>query len=141
MPCGTYGRWPAPYILKAAAAWIEPSKDKLLDSQAVEVINDLDGVLKSLRGPRRKAVQVERNYLENTRERLDYRGAKERGEPLGSGAWNPPANNTMSDSTGRASFGPRWAMRRRCAWEPSGETGVGRCPSPKVPSDFDPSKN
>ncbi|HWH70664.1 MAG TPA: ISKra4 family transposase [Candidatus Sulfotelmatobacter sp.] len=70
----------------AAAAWIKPLKDKLLASQAVEVIAELDSVLKRLRGARRQAVQAERNYLENNRQRLDYQGAKERGEPLGSGA-------------------------------------------------------
>jgi hypothetical protein len=70
----------------AAAAWIKPLKDKLLESQAAEVIDELDTVLEHLRGARRKAVQAERNYLENNQERLDYRGAKERGEPLGSGA-------------------------------------------------------
>src|SRR3974377_1799027 len=64
----------------AATAWIKPLKDKLLDSQGVQVIEDLDAVIKTLRGPRRKAVQAERNYLENNRERLDYKGAKERGE-------------------------------------------------------------
>jgi hypothetical protein len=45
----------------AAAAWIKPLKDKLLESRAVEVIDELDSVLKNLRGSRRHAMQVERN--------------------------------------------------------------------------------
>ena len=56
----------------AAAAWLKPLKDKLLESQAAEVIGELDSVLMGLRGSRRKAVQAERNYLQNNRERLDY---------------------------------------------------------------------
>ncbi len=70
----------------AAAAWIEPLKDKLLGSRAIEVIGELDGLLGQMRGARRKTVQTERNYLENNRQRLNYKGAKKRGEPLGSGA-------------------------------------------------------
>jgi hypothetical protein len=70
----------------AAAAWIKPLKEKLLGSRAIEVVEALDGLLGKLRGSRRKEVQAERNYLENNLERLNYQGAKKRGEPLGSGA-------------------------------------------------------
>jgi hypothetical protein len=70
----------------AAAAGIAPWKEKRLASRAVEIIQVLDKVLSRLRGPRRATVQTERNDWENHRERLDYHGVKERGEPAGSGA-------------------------------------------------------
>jgi len=46
----------------AASAWIKPLKDKLLDSKAVEVIGQLDEVLKTLEGPKRKEVEAQRTY-------------------------------------------------------------------------------
>ena len=46
---------------------------------AVEVIDDLDSVLKRLRGSRREAVQAERNYLENNRERLRLQRSQREG--------------------------------------------------------------
>jgi hypothetical protein len=67
----------------AAAAWIKPLKETLLASQATEVINELDAVLPRIRGARCAAVQAEGNYLEHNRDRLDYRGAQERGRTLG----------------------------------------------------------
>src|SRR5436190_1490686 len=69
-----------------AAAWIKPLKEKLLAGDGVEVIDDLDQLISRLRGSRRQTVEAERNYLENNRDRLNYKGAKEKGEPLGSGA-------------------------------------------------------
>ena len=57
-----------------AAAWIKPLKEKLLASQAVEVITELDQVLQHLRGARRATGQAERNYLDHNRTRLDYQG-------------------------------------------------------------------
>jgi hypothetical protein len=51
----------------AAAQWIKPLKDKLLENQAAEVIWELDTLLKRLRGSRPEVVQAERNYLENNR--------------------------------------------------------------------------
>src|SRR4051812_1632021 len=61
-----------------AAAWIKPLKEKLLAGDGVEVIDDLDCLLTKLRGARRKAVQVERNYLDNNRNRLDTTKRKRR---------------------------------------------------------------
>ena len=54
----------------AAAAWIKPLKEKLLDSQGVKVIEELDQLLNQLQGSGREVVQAERNYLDNNRERL-----------------------------------------------------------------------
>src|SRR6266699_472778 len=125
----------------AAARWIKPLKDKLLDSQAVEVINDLDELLKKLRGSRREAVEVERNYLENNRDRLDYKGAKERGEPLGSGAME----STCKQYEGRfhrsgqfwTTEGDEALMCLETFWRNSRWSLL----FPHVPPGFDPSKN
>jgi hypothetical protein len=60
----------------AAKAWIKPLQEKLLARQAVEIIDELDGVLSQLRGSRRAVVQAERNYLDNNRDQLNYREPK-----------------------------------------------------------------
>lgn len=125
----------------AAAAWIKPLKEKLLAGDGVEVIDDLDQLISKLRGSRRASVQAERNYLENNRERLNYKGAKEKGEPLGSGAM---------ESTGK-----QYQRRFHCPgqfWTTAGDEALmcletfwrnGRWSLlfPHVPPDFDPSKN
>jgi hypothetical protein len=125
----------------AAAAWIKPLKDKLLESPAAEGIDELDRVLKGLRGSRRETVQAERNYLENNRERLDYKGAKEHGEPLGSGAM---------ESTGKQ-YQVRF-HRSGQFWTTAGDEALMCLETfwrnarwsllfPHVPSGFDPSRN
>src|SRR5579864_3390658 len=70
----------------AAAQWIKPLQAKLLDSQAAEVITHLDTLIQKLGDSLREKVEAERDYLEKNKQRLDYTGAKENGEPLGSGA-------------------------------------------------------
>ncbi len=125
----------------AAARWIKPLKEKLLDGEGVEVINDLDELLKKLRGSRREAVEVERNYLENNRDRLDYKGAKERGEPLGSGAME----STCKQYEGRfhrsgqfwTTEGDEALMCLETFWRNSRWSLL----FPHVPPGFDPSKN
>jgi hypothetical protein len=125
----------------AAAAWIQPLKEKLLAGEGPEVIDDLDELIRRLRGSRREAVQAERNYLENNRERLNYRDAQEKGEPLGSGAM---------ESTCK-----QYQRRFHCSgqfWTTEGDEGLmcletfwrnGRWSLlfPHVPPDFNPSKN
>lgn len=125
----------------AAAAWIKPLKDKLLASQAVEVIAELDSVLKRLRGARRQAVQAERNYLENNRQRLDYQGAKERGEPLGSGAMESTCKQYQVRFHRSGQFwtiqGDEALMCLETFWRNARWSQL----FPHVSPDFDPSKN
>ena len=125
----------------AAAAWLAPIKDKLLESQAAEVIEELDEVLKKLRGPRRKAVQAERNYLENNRERLDYKGAKERGEPLGSGAMESTCKQYQARFHRSGQFWTTQGDEALMCLETFWRNGRWALLFPHVPSDFDPSKN
>ena len=125
----------------AAAAWIKPLKDKLLESQAAEVIDELDTLLKSLRGSRRKAVQAERNYLENNRERLDYTGAKERGEPLGSGAMESTCKQYQVRFHRSGQFWTNEGDEALMCLETFWRNARWSLIFPHVPSDFDPSKN
>jgi len=125
----------------AAAAWIKPLKEKLLAGDGVEVIDNLDGILTKLRGARRKAVQVERNYLDNNRQRLDYKGAKEKGEPLGSGAME----STCKQYEGRfhcpGQFWTKEGDEALMCLETFWRNGRWALLFPHVPPDFDPAKN
>jgi hypothetical protein len=125
----------------AAAAWIKPLKDKLLESQAAEVIDELDGVLKGLRGSRREAVRAQRNYLENNRERLDYKGAKERGEPLGSGAMESTCKQYQVRFHRSGQFWTTTGDEALMCLETFWRNARWSVLFPHVPPDFDPSRN
>ena len=125
----------------AAAAWIKPLKDKLLESQAAEVIDELDSVLKGLRGSRREMVQAERNYLENNRERLDYKGAKERGEPLGSGAMESTCKQYQVRFHRSGQFWTTAGDEALMCLETFWRNARWSLLFPHVPSNFDPSRN
>jgi Uncharacterised protein family (UPF0236) len=70
----------------AAQAWVEPMLDKLKTDDSCEVITDLEQLRSRLEGAAREQVEKEVNYLQTHRDRLDYGTARQRGEPLGSGA-------------------------------------------------------
>lgn len=125
----------------AAAAWIKPVKEKLLASQAVEIIAELDDVLKRLRGPRRAQVQAERNYLENNRDRLDYRGVKERGEPGGSGAMESTCKQYQGRFHRSGQFWTQTGDEALMCLETFWRNGRWSLLFPHVPPNFDPSKN
>jgi len=125
----------------AAAAWIKPLKDKLLDSQAVEVIEELDGLLNRLEGSQREVVQAERNYLQNNRNRLDYKGAKERGEPLGSGAMESTCKQYQVRFHRSGQFWTRQGDEALMCLETFWRNARWSLLFPHVPPDFDPSKN
>jgi len=124
-----------------AAAWIKPLEEKLLDSQAAEVITELDDLLKKLRGARREVVQAERNYLENNRQRLDYRGAKERGEPLGSGAMESTCKQYQVRFHRSGQFWTTQGDEALMCLETFWRNRRWHLLFPHVPPHFDPSKN
>jgi hypothetical protein len=70
----------------AARAWVEPLLAKLKEEDSCEVITELEQLQPRLEGAAREKVEKEVNYLQTNRERMDYGTARERGEPLGSGA-------------------------------------------------------
>jgi hypothetical protein len=70
----------------AARAWIKPLLKKLKHGRVALLLKNLRTLAKRLRQKKRQAVQSELSYLENHRERMDYRVARRAGEPQGSGA-------------------------------------------------------
>jgi hypothetical protein len=70
----------------AARAWVEPLLTKLKADESCEVITQLEQLQARLEGPSAEAVNKEVNYLQSHRERMDYGTAKQKNEPLGSGA-------------------------------------------------------
>jgi hypothetical protein len=68
-------------------AWLKPLVRQLKNDAAVKVVQQLEAVLATLpAGPAATAVQGEVNYFREHENRLDYRTARRRGEPMGSGA-------------------------------------------------------
>lgn len=125
----------------AAAAWIKPLKEKLLASDAIEVIDELDELTKKLRGSRRQIVQAEKNYLENNCERLNYKGAKERGEPLGSGAMESTCKQYQRRFHCSGQFWTKEGDEALMCLETFWRNGRWSMLFPHVPPEFDPSKN
>jgi hypothetical protein len=125
----------------AAAAWIKPLKEKLLAGDGVEIIDELDCLLTKLRGARRKAVQAERNYLENNRTRLDYHGAKEKGEPLGSGGMESTCKQYQGRFHCPGQFWTKQGDEALMCLETFWRNNRWSLLFPHVPPDFDPSKN
>jgi hypothetical protein len=83
--------WAVAHVLhpedpSAASQWIQPLLKKLKAGRAIRVIGQLEQVTQRLRAKRRAAAQSELEYFRTHRNRLDYRAAKQRGQPLGSGA-------------------------------------------------------
>jgi hypothetical protein len=70
----------------AARAWVGPLLAKLKEDGGCGVITGLEQLQERLEGAARESVQKEVNYLRSQRGRMDYGTAKEKGEPLGSGA-------------------------------------------------------
>jgi hypothetical protein len=69
-----------------ARAWIKPLEEQMEASQTTQVIASLEEALKGLEGASHEAVEKEAAYFRGQQNRMDYAGAKSRGEPCGSGA-------------------------------------------------------
>ena len=68
-------------------AWLRPLVRQLKTQSAVTVVRQLEAALARLpAGAARAAVDPEVNYFREHEARLDYRAARRRGEPIGSGA-------------------------------------------------------
>jgi hypothetical protein len=125
----------------AAAAWIKPIKDKLLRSRAIEVIEELDSLVDKLRGSRRKVVEIQRNYIANNQERLDYKGAKKRGEPLGSGAMESTCKQYQARFHRPGQFWTKQGDEALMCLETFWRNARWPALFSHVPPDFDPSRN
>lgn len=98
-------------------------------------------MLGRLRGARRAAVQAERNYLENNRHRFDYQGAKERGEPLGSGAMEFTCKQYQTRFHRSVQFWTTAGHEALMCLETFWRNGRWSRLFPHVPADFDPFRN
>ena len=116
-------------------------KEKLLAGDGVEVINDLDEVLTKLRGSKRETAQAERNYLDNNRGRLDYKGAKDRGEPLGNGAMESTCKQCEGRFHRSGQFWTKQGDEALMCLETLWRNSRWSLLFPHVPGGFDPSKN
>jgi hypothetical protein len=125
----------------AAAAWLQPLKDKLLRSRVIEVIEELDGLVSKLRGSQRKVVETERNYLQNNRQRLDYKGAKKRGEPLGSGAMESTCKQYQTRFHRPGQFWTKEGDEALMCLETFWRNARWSLLFSHVPAGFDPSRN
>jgi hypothetical protein len=68
-------------------AWLQPLVRQLKNESAVKVVRALEDALAALpAGAARAKVQTEVDYFHTHQARLDYRNARRRGEPIGSGA-------------------------------------------------------
>lgn len=125
----------------AAAAWIKPLKEKLLAGDGIEVIADLDELLQRLQGTQQQTVQAQRDYLDNNRERLNYKGAKEKGEPLGSGAMESTCKQYQRRFHCPGQFWTTEGDEALMCLETFWRNGRWSLLFPHVPPNFDPSKN
>lgn len=69
-----------------ARAWINPLLKQLKAGQAPKIIRALEEVLPTLDAAKKPVAERELKYLQSHQNRLDYRQARRRGEPIGSGA-------------------------------------------------------
>lgn len=77
-------------------AWLQPLVKQLKNQSAVKVIRQLEELLAGLpAGEKAEAVAREVNYLREHQERMDYRAARRRREPIGSGAVESTCRQTQ----------------------------------------------
>jgi hypothetical protein len=67
-----------------AKAWMQKIKDQLREGQALQIIAQLEEALVEL--PQGSRTSRELKYLKEHQQRMDYGRARQRGEPIGSGA-------------------------------------------------------
>jgi hypothetical protein len=69
-----------------AQVWISPLLKQLKSGQALKVIAALEELLPGLEAASKAVADRELKYLQSHRERMNYKEARRRGEPIGSGA-------------------------------------------------------
>ena len=68
-------------------AWLRPLAQQLKNQSAIKVVRQLEDILATLpAGTSVEVVQREVNYFHEHQDRMDYRAARRRGGPIGSGA-------------------------------------------------------
>lgn len=76
--------------------WLRPLVQQLKTQSAIKVVEQLEEILAELpAGAAAEAVQKEVNYFQEHQGRMDYRAARRRGEPIGSGAIESTCRQTQ----------------------------------------------
>jgi hypothetical protein len=76
--------------------WLRPLAHQLKNQSSIKVVQRLEEILAEMpAGPAAETVQKEVNYLQEHKERMDYRAGQRRGEPIGSGAIESTCRQTQ----------------------------------------------
>ena len=76
--------------------WLRPLVRQLKHQSAVKVVEQLEEILRQLpAGAAAQTVEKEVNYFQEHQARMDYRAARRRGEPIGSGAVESTCRQTQ----------------------------------------------
>ena len=122
-------------------AWLKPLVRQLKNDSAVKVIRQLEDVLATLpAGASQLAVQTEVNYLREHQQRMDYRTARRRGEPLGSGAVEATCRQYQCRFKRPGQFWSRTGDEALLSLETLWRNGRWHLLFPHAPP-FDPSRN
>ncbi|HUC83943.1 MAG TPA: ISKra4 family transposase [Candidatus Acidoferrales bacterium] len=77
-------------------SWLRPLAHQLKHQSSVKVVARLEEILAQLpAGATAQAVEKEVNYFHEHKDRMDYRAARRRGEPIGSGAIESTCHQTQ----------------------------------------------
>jgi len=77
-------------------SWLRPLAHQLKHQSSVKVVAQLEEILARLpTGATAQAVEKEVNYFQEHQDRMDYRSARQRGEPIGSGAVESTCRQTQ----------------------------------------------
>jgi hypothetical protein len=77
-------------------SWLQPLAHQLKHQSSVKVVAQLEEILAQLpAGAAAQAVEKEVNYFHEHKDRMDYRAARRRGEPIGSGAIESTCRQTQ----------------------------------------------
>ena len=122
-------------------AWRKPLARQLKNESAVKVVRQLEEILARLpSGPTAVAVRTEVNYFHEHQERMDYRSAQRRGEPLGSGAIEATCRQYQCRFKRPGQFWSRTGDEALLCLETFWRNGRWHLLFPHAPP-FDPAKN
>jgi hypothetical protein len=77
-------------------SWLRPLVQQLKHQSSLKVVAQLEEILAQLpAGATAQAVEKEVNYFHEHQDRMDYRAARRRGEPIGSGAVESTCRQTQ----------------------------------------------
>lgn len=121
--------------------WLKPLARQLKKESAVKVVRQLEEILTSLpAGSKAAAVRTEVNYFHEHQERMDYRTARRRGEPLGSGAIEATCRQYQCRFKRPGQFWSRTGDEALLCLETFWRKGRGHLLFPHAPP-FDPARN